>query len=190
MAATRPFTSQAALQMEGEWFMVYSTQYRSDRFGCVSLEINAPNEKGMMQSVFRYVPINWYQLINVGIMISDGFYMYYDISGSLYRDGIVDLDTDFGKILLADDNFSQYFVLYTCRKDAERFLDLLADEVHIFTRTGDSTNVDLYSLTQALKLQMPNYDFNWENLRTSNCEELDFWTTFTQMFTDPEYFWR
>ena len=59
-----------------------------------------------MQSVFRYVPVNWFQLINVGTMVSDGFYLYYDVSGQLYREGVADFDTDYGRILLADDQFA------------------------------------------------------------------------------------
>ena len=69
-------------------------------------------------------------------------FLYFDLSGGLYRKGIVDLDSDYGKILMADSAGTEYLVLYTCRKDFEMLLDFASDEVHIFTRTGDASFVN------------------------------------------------
>ena len=145
--------------------MTYSTQYRSDRFGCVTLQIDPPDSKGLLKSVSRYVPVSWYNLVNINTMTSDGFYLYFDISGSLYRKGVVDFDSDYGRILIADDNFLEYFVLLTCRKDAETFLDYAADEVHIFTRQGDPNFVNLITVNDEIMAQMPDFELKyWELL--------------------------
>ena len=87
----------------GDWTMTYSTQYRGDRFGCVTLTMNKPDEKGLMQSTFRYNPVFWFNPVNVGMTQTDGFYLFYDISGTFFRRGLI--DGDYGKVLMADDSF-------------------------------------------------------------------------------------
>ena len=154
--------------------MTYSTWYRGDRMGCVNLTLDTPDDRYQFKSTFQYTPVFWWNLINIGDSQTEGFYLQYDISGTFFKLGAA-WDSDYGKIIIADANFADYFVLFTCRKEAERILDFATNEVHIYTRTGDPNFVPLDAITKELKAQMPTYYPKWELLQTRNCTQLDFW---------------
>lgn len=130
--------------------------------GCVSLTVDTPDDKYQFKTVHKFTPVFWWNLVNMGQSQSEGFYLQYDISGTLFKKGV--WDSDYGKIIIADPNFTEYFVLFTCRKEAERILDFATNEVHIYTRTGDPNFVPLTAITSELAIQMPGFVPKWELL--------------------------
>ena len=81
-------------------------------------------------------------------------------------------------------------IVYQCTRNYPKFLNFRNDDVHIFTRDETVTDATLDGYKDLAEAKVPGSKARFEDLTINTCVGTGYRSKMTEMFTDPDNFFR
>ena len=123
-----------------------------------------------------------------GRYVAETHSLNYDSSGVMtYKTAFVINNTHYQ--VLDTDN-TTYAIVYQCTRNYPKLLNFRNDDVHIFTRSESVTDATLDGYMDTAETKVPGSKARFETLIQTQCVGTAYRTKMTEMFTDPDNFFR
>ena len=177
-----------ATSFAGNWHMQSSTFYAKDEFGCIKLSFSEPNTNGKVDAGVRMIQLWSFNPLQSGTNRVQSYSLSTTSSGVMTYKSYLVINNTFYQVL--DTDYTNYAIVYECTKNYPRFLNFRNDDVHILTRTESVTDANLLTYKTTAESKVTGSKARFEDLSQTQCLRTGYSTKISEMFTDPDNFFR
>ena len=191
--ATPPDFAFDAATASGTWYMHESTEYNKEKFGCLQLEIssNVDTAAKKFDARFSYMKTFDWNLFDTGKPYIDRYTYTYTDTGKLSRKDMLVINNTH-QVMFADTTTTgqEYIVMYDCSFYMPHVLNMVEDQVHIYTKSGtyDATMMaTVKALITTAHVEQETID-RFNRLETTACRAKTVWSQVSAVFSEPEQY--